>query len=63
MTVAAAAFSMFLYETLYLQNYLGYSPLEAGLRFLPVTLLSFIVAPISGRLSARMPMRLLIGSA
>jgi predicted MFS family arabinose efflux permease len=54
-------FSMFLYLTLYLQNSLGYSPLQAGLRFLPVSLLSFVVAPISGRLSARVPMRGLIG--
>ena len=26
---------------------LGYTALEAGLRFLPVTLLSFVVAPIA----------------
>ena len=43
-------FSMFLYLTLYIQNALGYSPLEAGLRFLPMTLLSFFVAPIAGKL-------------
>ena len=41
---------MFLYLTLYIQGVLGYSPLEAGLRFLPLTVLSFVVAPISGRL-------------
>ena len=35
----ASIFSMFLYLTLYLQNILGYSALEAGLRFLPVSLL------------------------
>ena len=40
---------MFLYLTLYIQGVLDYSPLEAGLRFLPLTLLSFFVAPISGR--------------
>ena len=40
---------MFLYLTLYIQDVLGYSPLEAGLRFLPLTLLSFFVAPIAGR--------------
>ena len=31
-------FAMFLYLTLYIQNMLGYSPLESGLRFLPLTL-------------------------
>jgi EmrB/QacA subfamily drug resistance transporter len=51
-------FSMFLYLTLYIQNVLGYSPLQAGLRFLPITLLSFVVAPLAGRLSTRFPARL-----
>ena len=54
--------SMFLYLTLYLQDVLGYDPLQAGLRFLPTTLLSFAVAPIAGRLSVRVPVRLLLGS-
>jgi Na+/melibiose symporter-like transporter len=55
-------FSMFLYLTLYLQNVLGYSPLETGLRFLPVTLLAFLVAPVAGRLSARVPARIFLGA-
>ncbi len=61
-TLSASAFSMFLYFTLYLQNVLGYSPLQAGLRFLPITLLAFVVAPISGKLSAQTPVRLLMGA-
>ena len=48
-------FAMFLYLTLYIQNVLGYSPLEAGLRFLPITLLAFVVAPIAAKLSERVP--------
>jgi EmrB/QacA subfamily drug resistance transporter len=59
--LSASLFSMFLYLTLYIQNALGYSPLEAGLRFLPTTLLSFAVAPIAGKLSARLPVRGMIG--
>jgi EmrB/QacA subfamily drug resistance transporter len=59
--LSASMFSMFLYLTLYIQNTLGYSPLEAGLRFLPTTLLSFAVAPVAGKLSARVPVRALIG--
>jgi EmrB/QacA subfamily drug resistance transporter len=59
--IAAAMFSQFLYLTLYLQNVLGYSPIQAGLRFLPLSLVSFFVAPIAGRLSALMPIRLLLG--
>jgi EmrB/QacA subfamily drug resistance transporter len=60
-TISSAMFSQFLYLTLYLQNYLHLSPLQAGLRFLPLSLLSFFVAPIAGRLSARMPVRILFG--
>ncbi len=60
--LAGSFFAMFLYLTLYIQDVLGYSPLQAGLRFLPSTLLSFIVAPIAGRLSVRVPVRLLLGS-
>jgi EmrB/QacA subfamily drug resistance transporter len=57
----ASMFSMFLYLTLYLQNVLGYSPLEAGLRFLPVSLLSFMVAPLAGKLAERLPVRGFLG--
>ncbi len=60
--MSASFFAMFLYLTLYLQDVLGYTPLQAGLRFLPTTLLSFAVAPIAGRLSVRVPVRLLLGS-
>jgi EmrB/QacA subfamily drug resistance transporter len=59
--LSASAFAMFLYLTLYIQQVLHYSPLQAGLRFLPTTLLMFAVAPIAGRLSARVPVRLLLG--
>jgi MFS transporter len=60
--LSASMFAMFLYLTLYVQNALGYSPLEAGVRFLPITLVSFVVAPIAGKLSARIPVRVLLGA-
>jgi EmrB/QacA subfamily drug resistance transporter len=60
-SISSSMFAMFLYLTLYIQDVLGYDPLQAGLRFLPVTLLSFVVAPMSGRLSVRVPVRLLLG--
>ena len=53
-------FALFLYLTLYLQNYLGYSPFEAGLRYLPVTVASFFVAPVAGALLSRVPARVLL---
>ena len=60
--LSAGMFAMFLYLTLYIQGVLGYSPLEAGLRFLPLTVLSFFVAPISGRLLNRVPARAIMGT-
>jgi len=60
-TLSSSIFSMFLYLTLYIQDVLGFSPLQAGLRFLPITLLSFAVAPFAGRLIVRVPVRLLLG--
>ena len=60
-TLSAGMFAMFLYLTLYLQGTLSYSPLDAGLRFLPLTVLSFVVAPISGQLLHRVPARAIMG--
>jgi EmrB/QacA subfamily drug resistance transporter len=60
--LSAGMFAMFLYLTIYMQGVLDYSPLEAGLRFLPLTVLGFIVAPISGSLSHKVPIRLLLGA-
>ena len=59
--LSAGMFAMFLYLTIYLQGVLDFSPLEAGLRFLPLTIVGFIVAPISGALSNRVPIRVLLG--
>jgi EmrB/QacA subfamily drug resistance transporter len=59
--LSAGMFAMFLYLTIYLQGVLDFSPLEAGLRFLPLTVLGFVVAPISGSLSHRVPIRVLLG--
>jgi MFS family permease len=44
---------MFFFMALYMQNVLDYSPLEAGVRFLPSTLMIVIFAPLSGRLTDR----------
>jgi EmrB/QacA subfamily drug resistance transporter len=59
--IAGSQFALFLYLTLYLQNILGYSPLEAGVRYLPLTIVSFFVAPLSGQLMNRIQPRFLIG--
>ena len=59
-TLSSSMFAMFLYLTLYLQTLLGLSPLQTGLRFLPVTVVAFGVSAVSGNLSTRVPVRLLL---
>ncbi len=61
-TLAASIFAMFLYLTLYIQDDLGYGPFAAGLRFLPMTLVTFFVAFFAGRLTVRVQSRLLLGT-
>jgi EmrB/QacA subfamily drug resistance transporter len=60
--VSFAMLAMFFFLALYMQNILGYSPVEAGIRFLPSTLVIMVVAPISGRLSDRVGPRPLIAT-
>jgi EmrB/QacA subfamily drug resistance transporter len=49
--VGLAMFGVFFYVSLYIQNVLGYSPIEAGASFLPWTVLIVILAPLAGKLS------------
>ena len=58
--VSASMFSLFLYLTLYLQNFLGYSAIDAGLRYLPITVGAFVLAPISGMALAKIQARYLM---
>ena len=51
--MSGSLFALFLYLTLYLQNFLGFSPVEAGVRYLPITVASFLVAPLAGMALAR----------
>ena len=59
--LSAGMFAMFLYLTIYIQNVLGFTPLQAGVRFLPITVLSFVVAPIAGQLLNRIQARVFFG--
>ena len=52
--VAAGLFAMFFFNTLYVQRVLGYSPLEAGLAFLPFTLGIIIGAGLAQPLLPRL---------
>jgi EmrB/QacA subfamily drug resistance transporter len=58
--VGLAMFGVFFYVSLYVQQVLGYSPIQAGAAFLPWTLLIILVAPQAGRLSDRIGSRPLV---
>jgi EmrB/QacA subfamily drug resistance transporter len=51
--VSFAMLAMFFFIALYMQNIKGYSPLEAGVRFLPSTGVIILAGPIAGRLTDR----------
>ena len=55
--VALAMFGVFFFVSLYMQNILGYSPVQTGAAFLPMTILIILVAPIAGRASDRIGSR------
>jgi predicted MFS family arabinose efflux permease len=59
--MSSGMFAQFLFLPLYLESVLGYSAVKAGAIFLPLSLVSFVVAPIAGRLSTRIPVKFLLG--
>ncbi len=51
--VALSMFGVFFFVSLYMQNVLGYSAVQAGAAFLPMTVIIILVAPIAGKASDR----------
>ncbi len=60
LVVSFAMLGVFFFLALYMQDILGYSPLEAGIRFLPSTVMIVGLAPVAGRLADRFGSRWLI---
>jgi EmrB/QacA subfamily drug resistance transporter len=58
--ISASFFAAYLYATLYLQNVLGLSAIDAGLAYLPGTVTIFVVSGASAQLSGRVPARAMI---
>jgi EmrB/QacA subfamily drug resistance transporter len=58
--VSFAMLAQFFFLALYMQNILRYSPLQAGIRFLPSTLLLVVMGPLAGRLTDRVGARPLL---
>jgi EmrB/QacA subfamily drug resistance transporter len=55
--VALAMFGVFFFVSLYMQNVLGYSAVQTGAAFLPMTILIILIAPIAGKTSDRIGSR------
>ncbi|HEU4980982.1 MAG TPA: MFS transporter [Solirubrobacterales bacterium] len=52
--ITFAMMGSFFFLAIYMQDVLRYSALEAGIRFLPTTMVIAVVAPIAGRLADRL---------
>jgi EmrB/QacA subfamily drug resistance transporter len=59
---SAGLFPMWYVSSLYLQQVLGLSPLDAGLTFLPMALMIFLVGQRTGRLVSLLGLRVVLGS-
>jgi EmrB/QacA subfamily drug resistance transporter len=59
--VGLAMFGVSFFNSLFLQNVLGFSAVQTGAAFLPMTLMIVLVAPVAGRLADRYGARWLMG--
>src|SRR6202042_2887179 len=59
--ISASIFAMLLYLVLYFQDILGYSALATGVRVMVLSGGILVTATVAGRLSSKVPVRLLIG--
>jgi EmrB/QacA subfamily drug resistance transporter len=58
--VGFGMFGSIYFITLYFQNVKGYSPIQAGVRSLPTTMMILVAAPVAGRLNAKVGGRALM---
>jgi EmrB/QacA subfamily drug resistance transporter len=58
--ISSSFFAIFLYVTLYLQQILGLSPIEAGLVYIPGTIVMLVVSGATAQLGAKIPARTMI---
>ncbi len=60
--VGLAMFGIFFFNSLFIQNILGFSAIQTGATFLPMTVLIILLAPIAGRVSDQIGPRWLMGA-
>jgi EmrB/QacA subfamily drug resistance transporter len=61
-TLSGGLFALFFFLTLYLQNFLGFSALDAGIRILPMSGLILIAAPLAGAFSDRLGPKIILAT-
>jgi len=60
--VGLAMFGIFFFNSLFVQNILGFSAIETGATFLPMTVPIILVAPVAGKISDQIGPRWLMGA-
>jgi EmrB/QacA subfamily drug resistance transporter len=59
-SISASMFALFLYLTLYVQNLLDYTAFQAGLIYLPSTIVTFVFSGLTAAFMARIPLRIIL---
>lgn len=63
MPITAAMFSMFFFISLYIQTVMGFSPVQTGLSFLPVTIIIAITATLTSKIVVKVGFKPLLAIA
>jgi EmrB/QacA subfamily drug resistance transporter len=63
LAISATLIASTSYLALYMQNALGFTPFQTGLRFLPLTVASFVASLVGAALFHRVPLRFLLGGS
>jgi predicted MFS family arabinose efflux permease len=61
LAISATFFAVFLYLTLYLQQVLGMSAIEAGLVYVPATIVMFVVSGATSAVGEKVSARMMVG--
>ena len=60
--ISGSMFALFLYITLYVQNIIGHDALEAGLIYLPSTVVTLLASGATAAAMGRVPLRFVLGA-
>jgi EmrB/QacA subfamily drug resistance transporter len=63
LAISATLIASTSYLALYMQNTMGYTPFQTGLRFLPLTMAGFVASLVGAALFHKVPLRFLLGGS